>query len=84
MRHAGVQSSALEADVLHRVRDAAPAFLARVVVDLLIAMSCDGGDAAMGGIDDTIREDTLGLKVPRRWRRPSSRCRRSRAGSWFA
>ena len=31
-------TSALEADVLHRVRDAAPAFLERVVVDLLIAM----------------------------------------------
>ncbi len=47
-------SGALEADVLYRVRDAAPAFLERVVVDLLIAM----GD---GGIDGTIREDALGL-----------------------
>ena len=63
-------SSALEADVLHRVRDAAPAFLERVVVDLLIAMGYGGGDAAMGrvtgrsgdgGIDGTIREDALGL-----------------------
>ena len=61
---------ALEADVLHRVRDAAPAFLERVVVDLLIAMGYGGGDAAMGqvtgrsgdgGIDGTIREDALGL-----------------------
>ncbi|MCY4209361.1 MAG: restriction endonuclease [Roseovarius sp.] len=63
-------SGALEADVLHRVRDAAPAFLERVVVDLLIAMGYGGGDAAMGqvtgrsgdgGIDGTIREDALGL-----------------------
>ena len=63
-------SGALEADVLHRVRDAAPAFLERVVVDLLIAMGYGGGDAEMGrvtgrsgdgGIDGTIREDALGL-----------------------
>ena len=62
--------SALEADVLQRVRDAAPAFLERVVVDLLIAMGYGGGDAAKGrvtgrsgdgGIDGTIREDALGL-----------------------
>ena len=61
---------ALEADVLHRVRDAAPAFLERVVVHLLIAMGYGGGDATMGrvtgrsgdgGIDGTIREDALGL-----------------------
>ena len=63
-------SSALEADVLHRVRSAAPAFLERVVVDLLIAMGYGGGDSAKGrvtgrsgdgGIDGTIREDALGL-----------------------
>jgi len=63
-------SAALEADVLGRVRDAAPAFLERVVVDLLIAMGYGGGDATMGrvtgcsgdgGIDGTIREDALGL-----------------------
>ncbi len=63
-------SSALEADVLHRVRGAAPEFLERVVVDLLIAMGYGGGDTAMGrvtgrsgdgGIDGTIREDALGL-----------------------
>ena len=63
-------SSDLEADVLHRVRSAAPTFLERVVVDLLIAMGYGGGDAAMGrvtgrsgdgGIDGTIREDALGL-----------------------
>ena len=61
---------ALEADVLDRVRKAAPEFLERVVVDLLIAMGYGGGDAAMGrvtgrsgdgGIDGTIREDALGL-----------------------
>ena len=62
--------STLEADVLQRVRDAAPAFLERVVVGLLIAMGYGGGDAASGrvigrsgdgGIDGKIREDTLGL-----------------------
>ena len=62
--------SALEADVLDRVRNAGPAFLERVVVDLLIAMGYGGGDPAMGrvtgksgdgGIDGTIREDALGL-----------------------
>ena len=63
-------SSALEADLLDRVRNAEPAFLERVVVDLLIAMGYGGGDPAKGyvtgrsgdgGIDGTIREDTLGL-----------------------
>ncbi len=63
-------SSTLEVEVLDRVRDAAPEFLERAVVDLLIAMGYGGGDAAMGrvtgrsgdgGIDGTIREDTLGL-----------------------
>ena len=61
---------ALETEVLERVREAEPAFLERVVIDLLIAMGYGGGDAAMGrvtgrsgdgGIDGTIREDTLGL-----------------------
>lgn len=60
----------LEAEVLKRVLEAPPAFLERVVVDLLIAMGYGGGDAAMGqvtgrsgdgGIDGTIREDALGL-----------------------
>ena len=37
-RAAGQLSSALEADVLHRVRHAAPAFLEGVVVDLLITI----------------------------------------------
>ena len=40
--------SALETDVLDRVRNAGPAFLERVVVDLLIAMGYGGGDPAMG------------------------------------
>ena len=61
---------ALEFDVLDRVRKATPAFLEQVVVDLLIAMGYGGGNASMGhvtggsgdgGIDGTIREDTLGL-----------------------
>ena len=60
----------LEADVLDRVRKAAPPFLERVVVELLIAMGYGGGDASMGSvtgrsgdgsIDGTIREDRLGL-----------------------
>lgn len=60
----------LEFDVLERVRKATPAFLEQVVIDLLIAMGYGGGDTAMGrvtggpgdgGIDGTIREDTLGL-----------------------
>ncbi|MDE0112013.1 MAG: restriction endonuclease [Albidovulum sp.] len=62
--------SALEADILQRVRDASPAFLEQAIVDLLIAMGYGDGDAAMGrvtgrsgdgGIDGTIREDALGL-----------------------
>ena len=70
--HHAVQQlrDALEAEVLDRVRKAAPAFLEQVIVDLLIAMGYGGGDAAMGhvtgrsgdgGIDGTIKEDTLGL-----------------------
>ena len=61
---------ALEFDVLDRVRKGTPEFLEQVIVDLLIAMGYGGGNAAMGhvtggsgdgGIDGTIREDTLGL-----------------------
>ena len=63
-------SRELEADVLDQVRQAAPAFLEQVVVDLMIAMGYGDGDDAMGqvtggsgdgGIDGTIREDALGL-----------------------
>ena len=69
-RAARQMRGALEADVLDRVRKAPPAFLEQVVVDLLIAMGYGGGDASMGrvtggsgdgGIDGTIREDSLGL-----------------------
>ena len=69
--HAARQlSQELEADVLDRVRQADPAFLEQVVVDLMIAMGYGDGDDAMGqvtggsgdgGIDGTIREDALGL-----------------------
>ena len=61
---------ALEAEILDRVRNAAPEFLERVVIDLLISMGYGGGDATMGrvtgrsgdgGIDGTIKEDALGL-----------------------
>lgn len=60
----------LEAEILDRVRSAAPAFLEQVVVELLIKMNYGGGNAEMGrvtgrsgdgGIDGTIREDPLGL-----------------------
>ena len=63
-------NSALETDVLNRVRDASPAFLERVTIKLLTAMGYGGGDAKMarmtgrsgdGGIDGIIREDALGL-----------------------
>lgn len=60
----------LEAEVLDRVRGAEPAFLERVVKDLLVAMGYGKGDPKMGqvtggpgdgGIDVKIREDMLGL-----------------------
>ena len=60
----------LESEVLDRIRNSDPAFLERVVVDLLIAMGYGGGDEAKGrvtgksgdgGIDGTIQEDALGL-----------------------
>lgn len=60
----------LEFEVLDRVRKGTPEFLEQVVIDLLIAMGYGGGNATMGrvtggsgdgGIDGTIREDTLGL-----------------------
>jgi restriction system protein len=71
LEHAAEQlRKALEADLLDRVRDAPPAFLERVVVDLLLAMGYGGGKRKQGwvtgqpgdgGIDGTIREDALGL-----------------------
>jgi restriction system protein len=61
--HRAVQQlrDALEAEVLDRVRKAAPAFFEQVVVDLLIAMGHVTGRSGDGGIDGTIKEDTLGL-----------------------
>ena len=62
--------SMLEAEVLEYVRKSPPAFLEKVVIDLLIAMGYGGGNRSMGhvtggsgdgGIDGKIREDALGL-----------------------
>ena len=69
-RAAGEMRAMLEAELLDRIRSAAPAFLEQVVVDLLLSMGYGGGDADRGrvtgrvgdgGIDGTIREDALGL-----------------------
>ena len=69
-RAAGELQDALVDEVLERVQNSEPAFLERVVVDLLIAMGYGGGDSKKGrvtggsgdgGIDGTIREDALGL-----------------------
>ncbi len=66
----GQLRNALEVEVLDRVRSASPSFLEQVIVDLLISMGYGGGNADMGrvtgqsgdgGIDGTIREDSLGL-----------------------
>ena len=60
----------VQGELLGRVREASPAFVERIVVDLLTAMGYGGGDPDMGrvtggpsdrGIDGTIREDALGL-----------------------
>ena len=60
----------VQGELLGRVREASPAFLERIVVDLLTEMGYGGGDPEMGrvtgssgdgGIDGTIREDALGL-----------------------
>ena len=69
-RAAGELRDALEAEVLERVLKAEPAFLERMVKDLLVAMGYGKGDPTMGqvtgcsgdgGIDVKIREDVLGL-----------------------
>ena len=69
-RAAGELRNELEAEVLERVLKAEPAFLERVVKDLLVAMGYGKGDPTMGqvigspgdgGIDVKIREDALGL-----------------------
>ena len=70
--HHAVQQlrDALEAEVLDRVRNVTPARFEQVVLNLLTAMGYGSGDPAMGrvtggsgdgGIDGTIKEDTLGL-----------------------
>lgn len=72
MFHRAVQQlcDALQAEVLDRVRNVTPAFFERVVLNLMTAMGYGSGDPAMGrvtggsgdgGIDGTIKEDTLGL-----------------------
>jgi restriction system protein len=63
-------NSALEADLLARIRLVDPAKFEQLVVDLLISMGFGGGDPEMGerlgrsgdgGIDGVIQEDALGL-----------------------
>ena len=63
-------NTALEADLLTRVRKVAPDKFEQIVVDLLVAMGFGGGDPEMGhrlgrtgdgGIDGVIQEDVLGL-----------------------
>jgi restriction system protein len=65
-------TSALQSDILERVREMPPAFFERLIVDLLIAMGYGGGRAEMGqaigragdgGIDGMIKEDALGLDI---------------------
>ncbi len=75
-------SSDLEANVLHRVRDAASAFLERVVVNLLVAMKYGDSDAEMsrvtgrsgnGGIVDLIKRAGATAVIPSRSSRKSPR-----------
>ena len=65
-------TSALEADLLDRIRELSPAFFESLIIDLLIAMGYGGGRADMGkavgragdnGIDGIIKEDALGLDI---------------------
>jgi restriction system protein len=65
-------TTALQTDLLERVREMSPAFFERLIVDLLIAMGYGGGRAEMGqaigragdgGIDGMIKEDALGLDI---------------------
>ena len=64
--------SALESEILSAVKEAAPSFFERVVVDLLVKMGYGGnrqdagralGKSGDGGIDGIINEDRLGLDV---------------------
>jgi len=76
----------LAAVLLERVRQAPPAFLEQLVVDLLVAMGYGGslqdagkavGQSGDGGIDGIIKEDRLGLESvyiqAKRWEGPVSR-----------
>ena len=63
-------NTALEADILARIRGVAPEKFEQLVVDLLVAMKFGGGDPDMGqrlgragdgGIDGVIQGDALGL-----------------------
>jgi restriction system protein len=65
-------SSALETDLLDRVRELSPAFFENLIIDLLIAMGYGGGRSEMGqamgragdgGVDGMIKEDALGLDI---------------------
>lgn len=64
--------TALEAELLNRLRTSSPAFFERVVVDVLVAAGYGGsvadagqaiGQSGDGGIDGIIKEDRLGLDV---------------------
>lgn len=76
----------LAAVLLERVRQAPPAFLEQLVVELLVAMGYGGslhdagkavGQSGDGGIDGIIKEDRLGLESvyiqAKRWEGPVSR-----------
>lgn len=76
----------LGAVLLERVKKAPPAFLERLVVELLVAMGYGGslkdagravGQSGDGGIDGIIKEDRLGLDAvyiqAKRWEGPVSR-----------
>lgn len=65
-------ASALEADILERMRAMSPLGFQRLLIDLLLKMGYGGGQREMagavrrgadGGIDGTIKEDELGLDV---------------------
>lgn len=62
----------LVAELLHRIKEASPAFFERVVVEVLVSMGYGGsrqdagstvGRSGDGGIDGVIKEDRLGLDV---------------------
>lgn len=63
-------NTALQTELLDRIRDNSPAFFEQVIVDLLIAMGYGGshknaaeqlGRSGDGGVDGIINEDRLGL-----------------------